>query len=72
MALPRWDRPLPETKETIMSEPRVPLLPIEEARQAAAKVDIAEQIAELSIFRILLRHPKLAKSVNDVSGANAV
>ncbi len=49
-----------------MSEPRIPLLPIEEAKQAAAKMEVPEAIAELSVFRILLRQPKLAKRVNDL------
>jgi alkylhydroperoxidase family enzyme len=49
-----------------MSEPRIPLLSIDEAKQAAAKMEIPEAIAELSVFRILLRRPKLAKRVNDL------
>jgi len=49
-----------------MSEPRVPLLSIEQAKEAASKVEVSEQIAELSIFRILLRQPALAKRVNDL------
>ena len=49
-----------------MSEPRIPLLPVEEAKQAAAKIEVPEAIAELNIFRVLLRHPKLAKRVNDL------
>lgn len=49
-----------------MNEPRIPLLPINEARQAASKAEVPEAIAELNVFRILLRHPKLAKRVNDL------
>ncbi|MDP6978991.1 MAG: carboxymuconolactone decarboxylase family protein [Myxococcota bacterium] len=49
-----------------MSEPRIPLLSIEESKQAAAKMEVPEAIAELSVFRILLRQPKLAKRVNDL------
>ena len=49
-----------------MNEPRIPLLSIEEAKQAASKLEIPEAIAELNVFRILLRQPKLAKSVNDL------
>jgi alkylhydroperoxidase family enzyme len=52
--------------ETTMSEPRIPLLPIDEAKQAASDVEVSEAIAELNIFRILLRQPKLAKRVNDL------
>ena len=47
-----------------MNEPRIPLLSIEEAKQAAAKAEIPEAMAELNIFRILLRQPMLAKLVN--------
>ncbi len=49
-----------------MSEPRIPLLPPDEAKQAPPKMEIPEAIAELNIFRILLRRPKLAKRVNDL------
>lgn len=49
-----------------MSEPRIPLLPIDEAKRAASEIEIPEAIAELSVFRILLRQPKLAKRVNDL------
>jgi alkylhydroperoxidase family enzyme len=49
-----------------MSEPRIPLLPIDEAKQAALKMEVPEAIAELNVFRILLRQPKLAKCVNDL------
>ncbi len=49
-----------------MPDPRVPLLSIDEAKAIAAEVDVPAQMAELSIFRILLRQPKLAKRVNDM------
>ncbi len=49
-----------------MSEPRIPLLSVEDARQAAVKAEVPEDIAELNIFRILLRRPALAKRVNDL------
>jgi len=49
-----------------MAEPRVPLLSVEEAKQAALKLEVPEAIAELNVFRILLRQPKLAKCVNDL------
>ena len=49
-----------------MSEPRIPMLSIAEAKQAAAKIEISEDIAALSIFRILLRRPRLAKQVHDL------
>lgn len=46
-----------------MDESRVPLLDIEEAKSAAAQVGINEQFAELSVFRVLLHHPVIAKHV---------
>ena len=49
-----------------MNEPRIPLLSIDEAKQAARKLEVPEAIAELNIFRILLRQPMLAKRVNDL------
>ncbi len=49
-----------------MSEPRIPLLPIDEAKQAASKMNVHEAVADLSIFRILFRQPQLAKRVNDL------
>jgi alkylhydroperoxidase family enzyme len=46
--------------------PRIELLPTEEALEAAKKVDVLPQMAELSIFRILLRQPVVAKAVQDL------
>ena len=49
-----------------MSESRIPLLPIEEAQTRAKAVGISEQMANLSVFRVLLQHPNLAKRVHDL------
>jgi alkylhydroperoxidase family enzyme len=49
-----------------MSEPRIPLLPVADAKKAAAQLEVPEAIAELNVFRVLLRHPPLAKRVNDL------
>ena len=46
--------------------PRLPLLPLDESRRIASEVDILELAADLSIFRIWLRHPALAKRLNDL------
>ena len=43
-----------------MTEARIPLLSLEEARQAARDAEIPEALAELNIFRALLHHPMLA------------
>jgi len=42
---------------------RVPLLTIAEAEKVAAANGISEQMAPLSVFRVLLRHPGLAKEL---------
>jgi alkylhydroperoxidase family enzyme len=49
-----------------MSDARVPLLTIEEAQSRAKEVGITEQMANLSVFRVLLQHPALAKRVCDL------
>lgn len=49
-----------------MSEPRIPLLSIEESIQAGETVGVSAYMAKLSIFRVLLRHPKVAKQVHDL------
>ena len=49
-----------------MSDPRIPLLPEADAKRAAEEAGVVEAIASLNIFRVLLRHPKLAKQVNDL------
>ena len=46
--------------------PRIPLLDVEDARKAAESMGVPEQIAELNIFRVLLRHPQLAKRISDL------
>ena len=52
-----------------MSEPMVPRiepLDVADALAAAEAVKVLPQIAELNIFRTLLKHPALAKVVNDL------
>lgn len=46
-----------------MHESRIPLLDIAEAKSAAVLAGISEQFAELSVFRILLHHPGVAKHI---------
>ncbi len=46
---------------------RIPLLTIDEARAAAAHVDLFELKAGLSIYRVLLRQPLLAKRLSDLT-----
>ena len=45
-----------------MSE-RVTQLPLAESKRRAAEVGIPEQMATLSVFRILLQHPPVAKAI---------
>ncbi len=44
--------------------PRIPLLPIEKAKQLAAEIELPAPLAELNIFRVLLRHPALAQKLS--------
>ena len=44
-------------------EARIPRLSVEEAKLAAEKIGLPAQMAELSVFRVLLRHPELAKAI---------
>jgi alkylhydroperoxidase family enzyme len=48
-----------------MSVPRLALLTIDEAKAAAEEVKVAAAMAELNVFRVLLRHPTVAKRIND-------
>lgn len=49
-----------------MNSPRVPMLPMEESKKRALEHELPEAIAELSVFRVLLQHPPVAKRVNDL------
>jgi 4-carboxymuconolactone decarboxylase len=49
-----------------MSDPRIPLLPQPDATKAAEEVSVPGAMAELSVFRVLLHHPELAKRINDL------
>lgn len=49
-----------------MSESRVPMLSAEEARKAAEEIGLAAAMADLNVFRVLLRRPRLAKAVSDL------
>ena len=44
--------------------PRVPLLPLDQAKQRAAEIELPAPLAELNIFRVLLRHPVLAQRLS--------
>ncbi len=45
------------------SGPRVALLSLDEAKDAAKAVGVSEQMAPLSVFRVLLRHPAVAEEL---------
>jgi len=49
---------------------RVPLLPIEESKRVASEVGVPANLAELNIFRALLRRPAIAKAFCDLLMAN--
>lgn len=42
---------------------RIPLLSVEDAQKAAREAGVSEQFAGLSVFRVLLRHPEVAKQL---------
>jgi len=49
-----------------MKPARVPLLPLDEAKAAADEAGVPDYMAELSIFQVLLNHPRLARTFNDL------
>jgi alkylhydroperoxidase family enzyme len=49
-----------------MTEPRVPRLPVDEAKAAADEAGVPNYMAELAIFQVLLNHPTLARALNDL------
>jgi alkylhydroperoxidase family enzyme len=49
-----------------LTESRVPLLPLDEAKAAADEAAVPNYMAELSIFQVLLNHPQLARGINDL------
>jgi alkylhydroperoxidase family enzyme len=49
-----------------MTSPRVPLLPVGEAKAAADEAGVPNYMAELAIFQVLLNHPTLARVFNDL------
>jgi alkylhydroperoxidase family enzyme len=50
----------------IMTKARVPGLPPGEARAAADEAGVPDYMAELNVFQVLLNHPRLALTVNDL------
>jgi alkylhydroperoxidase family enzyme len=48
------------------NEPRVPRLPLDEAKAAADEAGVPNYMAELAIFQVLLNHPKLAGALSDL------
>ncbi len=49
-----------------MPSPRIPMLDADAAAAAAEEIGVPAQLAELNIFRLLLRRPRSAKAVNDL------
>lgn len=45
------------------SDPRVPMLPIQESRRRAEAEGLNPQFADLSVFRILLHNPTVAREI---------
>ncbi len=51
-----------------MTEVRIELMSAPAATKAAVEVGISEQSAQASLYRVLLRHPSIAKCVNHIAG----
>jgi alkylhydroperoxidase family enzyme len=49
---------------TLPPDARIPMLDVDDARAAAARVGVPEGMADLSVFKVLLRHEDLAARVN--------
>ena len=51
---------------TTSGDARIPRLAAEEARAAAEEAGVVAAMADLSVFQVLLRHPKVAKVLQDM------
>jgi alkylhydroperoxidase family enzyme len=49
-----------------MTDCRVDILPLDEAKEAASKVEMIPAFAELNVFRVMLQRPKTAKALSDL------
>jgi alkylhydroperoxidase family enzyme len=49
-----------------MTTSGIPRLPLDEAKAAADEAGVPDYMAELSIFQVLLHHPVLARTLNDL------
>jgi alkylhydroperoxidase family enzyme len=49
-----------------MTTSGIPRLPLDEAKAAADQAGVPDYMAELSIFQVLLHHPVLARTLNDL------
>lgn len=49
---------------TTPPDARIPMLDVDDARASAARVGVPEGMADLSVFKVLLRHEDLAARVN--------
>jgi alkylhydroperoxidase family enzyme len=52
-----------------MTTSGIPRLPLDEARAAADEAGVPDYMAELSIFQVLLNHPVVARTLNDLLAA---
>lgn len=52
-----------------MTSPPVPLLGPEAAVEAARQAGVPEYMADLNVFRVLLRRPRVGRAVNDLIAA---
>lgn len=54
------------TNSATYKEARIPRLSAEEAKAAAETAGVPAMMADLSVFQVLLRHPKLSKAMSDL------
>ncbi len=52
-----------------MPEGRIERLPIADAKGAAAEAGLPDFMADLSVFRIALKNPPVAKALNDLASS---
>jgi alkylhydroperoxidase family enzyme len=50
----------------MIEPPRIPLLPLEESAKIAEQAKVLPQMAELSVFRVLLQQPVVGKAIQDL------
>ena len=61
--MPEYKSLVAEPEGGAVSKRGINMLPVEEAKKRGAEVGVPEEMAEFSVFRMLLRHPPLAAAM---------